>query len=74
MPNEEDPKIVARNERRTPEVEKMLRQFVGDGPKGNTDAYRVWWCRTFGAKSQEHGDGSHGAEKCRDDLCWCRGP
>lgn len=39
---EEDPKIVARNERKSPEVEKLLRQFLStDGPKGVTDEYRA---------------------------------
>lgn len=36
----EDPKIVARDERKRPEVEKLLRQFIGDGAKGNTPAYK----------------------------------
>lgn len=59
MPNEEDPKEVARQELRTPEAQKMLRQFLSvDGPKGVTDAYRqgydaIDWrkeCRICGAK------------------------
>lgn len=38
--SEEDPKIVARNERKSPQVEKLLRQFLNhDGAKGNTSAY-----------------------------------
>lgn len=37
---EEDPKIVARNERSSPEAERMLRQFLNtDGPKGNSKNY-----------------------------------
>ena len=36
----EDPKDVAKRERKRPEVERLLRQFVGDGPRGATPAYK----------------------------------
>lgn len=50
--NEEDPKEVAKKELRTPEAQKLLRQFVNtDGPKGNSAAYQEGWERTFGKKS-----------------------
>lgn len=39
--NEDDPKEVARQERNSPECQRLLRQFVNtDGPKGTTRAYR----------------------------------
>lgn len=48
MSLEEDPKEVARKERQTPEVEKLLKQFLQtDGPKGNSRAFRSNWERTF---------------------------
>ena len=41
MSLEEDPKIVARNERRSKETEKALRQFLNhDGPKGASASYK----------------------------------
>ncbi len=42
MPSlEEDPKEVARKEAKTPEVQRLLRQFLTlDGPKGNSKAYK----------------------------------
>ena len=40
MANEEDPKEVARKERNSPEVQRLLRQFVTDGPKGNSPDYK----------------------------------
>lgn len=54
MSNEEDPKIVARNERKTAQVERLLRQFLKtDGPKGATSAYKDGWDRIFGNKCAE---------------------
>jgi hypothetical protein len=54
MPNEEDPKEVARKERNTPEVARLLRQFTGtDGPKGNSRAYQEGWERIFGEQEEE---------------------
>lgn len=54
MPNEEDPKEVARIERKTPQVEKLLRQFLQvDGPKGNSAAFQEGWDRTFANKCIE---------------------
>lgn len=39
---EEDPKEVARIERKSPEVERGLRQFMQlDGPKGTSEEYRA---------------------------------
>lgn len=50
---EEDPKIVARNERRTPEVEKLLRPYLNlDGPKGTTKKFRDNFDRVF--KTEPH--------------------
>ncbi len=40
MSLEEDPKEVARKEAKTPEVQRMLRQFMTDGPKGNSKSYK----------------------------------
>lgn len=41
MSLEEDPKEVAKKEARSPEVQRLLRQFVNnDGPKGNTPEYK----------------------------------
>ncbi len=38
---EEDPKEVARKEAKTPEVQRLLRQFLTlDGPKGNSKNYK----------------------------------
>jgi hypothetical protein len=52
--NEEDPKEVARKERNTPEVSRLLRQFTDlDGPKGNSRAYQEGWERIFGEQEEE---------------------
>lgn len=40
MANEEDPKEAARIEAKSPQVQKLLRQFMTDGPKGNTPTYK----------------------------------
>ncbi len=41
MSLEEDPKEVARKEAKTPEVQRLLRQFLTiDGPKGNSKTYK----------------------------------
>jgi hypothetical protein len=46
-----DPKIAARNERYTPEVEKLLRLNMDlDGPKGTSKKFRDNYDRVFGAK------------------------
>ncbi len=38
---EEDPKEVARKEAKTPQVQRLLRQFLKmDGPKGSSEAYK----------------------------------
>lgn len=51
--SEEDPKEVAKKERKTPQVERLLRQFLKtDGPKGATNAYKEGWERIFGNKCQ----------------------
>ena len=47
-----DAKIAARDERKRPEVEKLLRQFVGDGPRGATPAYKRG--HTFAFEWPEH--------------------
>ena len=50
---EEDPKEVARKERKTVEVERGLRQFLKlDGPKGNTRRYLDNYEATFGNKCE----------------------
>lgn len=59
---EEDPKIVARNERNHPDVERSLRQFLNhDGPKGSRDEYRnaVCWCFECGRHLRVEG-----SERC----------
>ena len=40
MEDEHDPKLVATKARKHPEVEKMLRSFMPDGPKGNSKTYK----------------------------------
>jgi len=35
--------------------EKLMRQFLSDGPKGTTDAYRDGWERIFGHDSRRLG-------------------
>lgn len=63
---EEDPKEAARKERKTPQVEKLLRQFMDlDGPKGTSKAYRAnydsifeadcFWCKCHKKKSEMRG-------------------
>lgn len=48
---EEDPKAAAKKERNTPQVERMLRQFLSvDGPKGNTAQYKAQYEQIFGNK------------------------
>ena len=38
--SEKDPKITARDERQSPDTEKLLRQFLNhDGPKGSSGGY-----------------------------------
>jgi hypothetical protein len=75
-----DPKELARQTRGTPEVERLLRQFVTDGEKGNTPEYKRGWARNFGRATEEHsGDrivGSVTAKDldkkfCSDPTCWC---
>ena len=52
--NEEDPKEAAKQARRYPETEKLLRQFLHtDGPKGNGQAYLDGWDRNFGGQKSE---------------------
>lgn len=69
-----DPKEEARKSRKTPEVERLLRQFSNvDGPKGATAEYKKGWARAFGKKTGEHaGKPQAGAETCEDGHCWCR--
>ncbi len=40
MSLEEDPKEVARKEAKTPQVQQLLRQFMIDGPKGNSKRFK----------------------------------
>jgi len=40
MSGEEDPKEAARIEAKSPQVQKLLRQFMTDGPKGNSPTYK----------------------------------
>jgi hypothetical protein len=55
--HEEDPKEVARKERDTPEVSRLLRQFTNlDGPKGSSRAYKEGWERIFGKKEESECD------------------
>lgn len=58
-------------ERKMPGVEKLLRQFMHTQPHDRT-AYRIGWARTFGRKTQEHGDLSIGEKVCSDEHCWCK--
>ena len=65
-----DEKAAAAEARRDPMVDKLLVQFLKAAPVSS--AYKVGWCRTFGEKTQEHGDGSRGEAKCADEFCWCQ--
>jgi hypothetical protein len=47
-------KAKATRMRNTQEVERLLRQFQSDGPKGNSSEFQRSWCRTFGRKTEEH--------------------
>lgn len=40
MSGEEDPKEAARIEAKSPQVQRLLRQFMTDGPKGNSTQYK----------------------------------
>lgn len=40
MSGEEDPKEAAKKEARSPQVQQLLRQFMTDGPKGNSPTYK----------------------------------
>ncbi len=40
MSGEEDPKEAAKKEVRSAQVQQLLRQFMTDGPKGNTKNYK----------------------------------
>lgn len=62
---EEDPKIVARNERNHPDVERSLRQFLNhDGPKGSRDEYRNAECWCFRCERHLRAEGSILCAKC----------
>lgn len=47
-------KAKAARARNTREAEQCLRQFLTDGPKGNSSEFQRSWCRTFGRKTGEH--------------------
>lgn len=47
-------KAKAARARNTREAEQCLRQFLTDGPKGNSNEFQRSWCRTFGRKTGEH--------------------
>lgn len=76
MSSEEDPKQIAKDERKRPEVERLLRQFLTDGTKGNSPEFQRGWCRNFGRATGEHSgrpsDGFLGL--CDDEHCWCGRP
>lgn len=82
MANEEDAKEAARLERKTPQVERLLKQFIGDGERANTAEYKKTWVRCFGRRTGEHAGtlaegwdwGGDPFEKCDDTYCWCRQP
>lgn len=74
MPNEEDPKITARNARKDPLTEKLLRQFLKLESGTDAKAYQVGYLRAFGEKTGEH-SGLYDetcADRCDDEHCWCR--
>ena len=77
MPTDEDPKEEARKERNLPGVERLLRQFITDGPKGNSPEYKKNWARNFGRRTGEHsgqfgGEDDFGVIRCDDEYCWCK--
>lgn len=49
-----DDKEKAKRARAFPETERLLRQFLPDGPTGNSKAFQEGWARTFGAATGEH--------------------
>lgn len=78
MANEEDAKEAARLERKTPQVERLLKQFIGDGERANTAEYKKTWVRCFGKRTGEHSGNRATYPKdpwaavCDDTYCWCR--
>lgn len=80
MPTDEDPKEEARKERNLPGVERLLRQFITDGPKGNSPEYKKNWARNFGRRTGEHSGIVRCDEdecdcirdECDDEYCWCK--
>ena len=53
-PGEEDPKEAAKQARKYPETERLLRQFLHtDGPKGATEKYREGWERNFAGRVEK---------------------
>lgn len=51
MANENDPKQAAKEARKHPDVERMLRQFLNhDGAKGATQGYRAGYDAAFQGK------------------------
>ncbi len=70
--NEEDPKITARNERKHPDTEKLLRQFLSlESGNFARDAYRASevWCACGRRMNRRGKDGSTvPCEKCAPDA------
>lgn len=67
-----DEKEAAKEARRLPEVERTLALYLKQGSPVNVSAYKTGWCRAFGRKTQEHGDGTIGEKVCADEYCWCK--
>lgn len=67
MSAEDDPQAAAKRERKTPEVERLLRQFLRtDGPAGHSEAYREAYARIF------EKDCAHAGERTFScDRWWC---
>ncbi len=69
---EEDPKEAARLERKSPEVEKLLRQFVTDGPKGNSKKFKDNLEAALANKCENcNGFGKTGEGYVRTEICAC---
>lgn len=73
---EEDPRDVAKRERNSPEVERLLRQFLNtDGAKGNTETYRDAYARIFEKECTHLGTRTFSCDRwwcddCGKDVVW----
>lgn len=68
---EEDPREAAKQELRRPETQRLLRQWMPDGPKGATPAYRRGWELAF--ETEKH-LGSCAVWDSVEAECTCRPP